>query len=83
MTLYPSIENINLLFWFPLNKDFISKNAEKELQRLPTIVAMDTMRRNTSSSSIVSYLVIASESGEVIIVDTQSFSVLHHASIKQ
>lgn len=63
-------------------KDFIAKNAEKELQRLPTIVAMDTIRRNASSSSIVSYLVIASESGEVIILDTQSFSVLQHVSEK-
>lgn len=69
--------------WYSVcfKKDFIAKNAEKELQRLPTIVAMDTMRRNSSSPSIVSYLVIASESGEVIILDTQSFSVLHHASI--
>lgn len=42
---------------------------------------MDTIRRNTSSSSIVSYLIIASESGEIIILDTQSFSVLQHVSI--
>lgn len=48
--------------------------------RLPTIVAMDSIRRNTSSSSIISYLVIASESGEVIILDTQSFAILQHVS---
>lgn len=59
-------------------QEFIAKHADKELQRLPTIVAMDTIRRNASSSSIVSYLIIASESGEIIILDTQSFSVLQH-----
>lgn len=36
------------------------------------------MRRNTSNSSVVSYLIMASESGEVIILDTQSFAVLQH-----
>lgn len=74
---------MDLMWWFfgPFPKDFIAKNSDKELQRLPTIVAMDTMRRNTSNSSIVSFLIIASESGEVIILDTQSFSVLQHASI--
>lgn len=63
---------------FSLCKEFIAQYGDKELQRLPTIVAMDTMRRNTSNSSIVSYLIMASESGEIIILDTQSFVVLQH-----
>lgn len=60
--------------------DFITKNADQELQRLPTIVAMDTIRRNSSSSSISSYLVIASESGEIIILDAHSCTILQHVS---
>lgn len=41
---------------------------------------MDTIRRNTSGQNVVSYLVIASESGEIIILDAQSCSVLQHVS---
>lgn len=39
---------------------------------------MDTMRRNSSSSSVISYLVVGSESGEIIILDTQTFNILQH-----
>lgn len=59
--------------------DFIGKNVERELTRSPTIVAMDKISRTSSSVSVVSYLVIASESGEIIILDPQAFTVLHNA----
>lgn len=59
--------------------DFIAKNVERELVRLPTIVAMDKIPRTTSAASVVSYLIIVSESGEIIILDPQAFTVLHHA----
>lgn len=42
---------------------------------------MDTIKRNSSSSSWISYLVVASESGEIIILDTQTFSVLQHVRL--
>lgn len=59
--------------------DFIAKNAERELVRLPTIVAMDKIARTSSSASVVSYLIIASESGELIILNPHTFTVMHHA----
>lgn len=61
-------------------QDFISKNADHDLQRLPTIVAMDTIRRNSNNVNSASYLVIASESGEIIIIDANSCTVLQHVS---
>lgn len=62
-------------------KDFVKKHADSELHRLPTVVTMDTIRRNSGSSSVVSYLVVGSESGEIIILDTQSFSILQHVGL--
>lgn len=59
--------------------DFIAKNVERELLRLPTIVAMDKISRTTSTASAVSYLIIASESGEIIVLDPHAFTVMHHA----
>lgn len=58
--------------------EFIMKNATHELIRLSTIVAMETVRRTASTSSVVSYIVLAAETGEVIILDPQGFTVLHH-----
>lgn len=60
--------------------EFISKYADQELQRLPTIVTMTSIRRTASTSSLVSCLIIASENGEIIILDSQTFTVLHHVS---
>lgn len=63
-------------------KDFITYHAEKELQRLPTIVAMATIRRSSSTSSVISSLVLASEYGDIIILDTQAFTILHQVRIR-
>lgn len=41
---------------------------------------MTSIRRSASSSSLASCLIIASESGEIIILDPQTFAVLHHVS---
>lgn len=61
-------------------QEFIAKNSDRELQRLPTIVAMETIRRNSSGPNNISHLVIASESGETIILDVKSSTVLQHVS---
>lgn len=60
-------------------QEFIAKNVDKEIQRPATIVAMDKLRRTLANSCVASILVIVSESGEIIILDPLSFSVLHHA----
>lgn len=62
------------------SKEFIAKNSDRELQRLPTIVAMETIRRNSSGPNNISFLVIASESGEIIILDAKTSTVLQHVS---
>lgn len=83
-TIYLTLNHLfpNIIVFVYFTQDFIAKNADKELLRLPTIVAMDTIRRNLSSSSMISYLIIASESGEIVILDTQSFTVLQHVNRK-
>lgn len=62
-------------------QDYIEYHAERELQRLPTIVAMATILRSATSSSSISSLVLASESGDIIILDTQTFTILHQVTI--
>lgn len=54
--------------------EFISKYADQELLRLPTIVAMTSIRRSASNASLISCLIIASETGEIIILDSQTFT---------
>lgn len=49
------------------------------MQRLPTVVAMATIRKN-ATTSLVSCLILASEHGDIIILDSQAFTVLHHVS---
>lgn len=60
------------------SQEFIAKNSDRELQRLPTIVAMETILRNSSGPNNISFLVIASESGEIIILDAKTSTVLQH-----
>lgn len=64
-------------FFVLLLQDFIEYHAERELQRLPTIVAMATIRRSAISSSVISSLILASEFGDIIILDTQAFTIMH------
>ncbi|XP_059613859.1 Bardet-Biedl syndrome 1 protein [Phlebotomus argentipes] len=58
---------------------YINDHRDSPLQRLPTITAMTTLRRTSSDIKAVSCLVIASESGEIFILDSQAFTVLHRA----
>lgn len=72
---------IQLEVTYLLLQEFIAKNSDRELQRLPTIVAMETIRRNSSGPNNISHLVIASESGEIIILDAKTSTVLQHVSV--
>lgn len=75
-----SPESQKLIYLPPEERqEFIAKNVDKEIHRPATIVAMDKLRRTLANSSVASNLVLVSESGEVIILDPLSFSVLHHA----
>ncbi|GAB0098228.1 Bardet-Biedl syndrome 1 [Sergentomyia squamirostris] len=59
--------------------EYIHEHRDAPLQRLPTITAMTTLRRTSNDAKSVSCLVIASESGEIFILDSQAFTVLHRA----
>lgn len=75
-----SPESQTLLFLPPEERqEFIAKNVDREIQRPATIVAMNKIRRTLANASVSSNLILASESGEIIILDPLSFSVLHHA----
>lgn len=41
---------------------------------------METIRRNSSGPNKMSYLVIASESGEIIVLDVKTTTILQHVS---
>lgn len=53
------------------------------MERPSTVTAMTTIRRSTSSSDDagVSYLIVATESGDVYFLNAHSFTILHQARV--
>lgn len=60
---------------------FLKENSEPKLERLPTIVAMTTIFKSVEEEKSPNCLVIATEAGDVLIMDVQSFSILHEARV--
>lgn len=58
---------------------FIQQNANTELERLSIITAMSSIKKAANDSKSASCLILATESGEILILDTQAFVVLHQA----
>lgn len=52
-----------------------------ELTRLSTITAMATLKKTSSDENAISCLVLATESGDIIFLDSQAFTVLHQARV--
>jgi Bardet-Biedl syndrome 1 protein len=69
-----------LIFW-PEEKreEFIKEHAEASLERHSTITAMTTIYRASTEPKAPSCLILATESGDLLILDTQAFTVLHQA----
>ncbi|XP_055537016.1 Bardet-Biedl syndrome 1 protein homolog [Wyeomyia smithii] len=58
---------------------FILANADRQLERLSVITAMTSIKKATSESKSASCLVLATEAGDILILDTQAFVLLHLA----
>lgn len=68
-----------------LNEDhwenFIRENTEPKLERLPTIVCMTTIFKNIEDEKAANFLIIATDAGEILIMDSQTFNILHEARV--
>lgn len=62
-------------------QDFIRENSEELLQKVPTITAMTTLKRTSNDIKAASCLVIATDAGDILILDSQSFTILHTAKV--
>lgn len=62
-------------------ESFIRENTEPKLQRLPTIVCMTTIFKNLEEEKAANCLIIATDSGEIFFMDSQSFRILHEARV--
>lgn len=60
---------------------FLKENSEPKLKRLPTIVSMTTIYKNIEEEKSPNCLIIATEAGDILIMDAQSFSILHEARV--
>ncbi|EDS36472.1 BBS1 [Culex quinquefasciatus] len=60
---------------------FIKTNADATLERLSVITAMASIKKTSNETKSASCLILATESGELLILDTQAFVVLHQARV--
>ncbi|CRK95130.1 CLUMA_CG008608, isoform A [Clunio marinus] len=60
---------------------FIRDNMEPKLERLPTIVAMTKIYKSIEEEKSSNCLIIATESSDILIMDVQSFNILHQARV--
>lgn len=61
--------------------EYLKENADVPLKRLSVITALTTMQKTNNEAKSVSCLVIATESGEILILDSYSFTVLHRSKV--
>lgn len=60
---------------------FIRENSEPKLERLPTIVCLTTIYKNVEDDKASNCLVVATDFGDVLIMDSQTFNILHEARV--
>lgn len=60
--------------------DFIKKLSEKPLTKCSPITCMTTLKKNSQDVNDVSCPVLATEMGNIYILDPQTFTVLHQVS---
>lgn len=61
--------------------DFIRQNASTKLERLSVVTCLTSMNKSTSDLKATNCLVVASEDGDVYVLDSHAFTILHHARI--
>lgn len=62
-------------------ESFIKENADAKIEKLQIIVAITTIKKHLLEEKAPTCLVIASEEGDIILLDVQSFSILHKAKV--
>lgn len=62
-------------------EQFLKEHSEPKLERLPAIVAMTTIYKSIEEEKAPNCLIIATEAGDVLIMDAQSFNILHEARV--
>ena len=60
---------------------FLKENMDAKLERLPAIVAMTTIYKSIEEEKSPNCLIIATEAGDILIMDAQSFTILHEARV--
>ncbi|XP_055601592.1 Bardet-Biedl syndrome 1 protein homolog [Uranotaenia lowii] len=60
---------------------FIVEHSDPQLERFPVITAMTSIKKTTNETKSASCLILAAESGDVMILDTQAFVLLHQARV--
>lgn len=61
--------------------EFIKQNANAKLERLSVVTCLTSLNKNSNAQKVVNCLVVASEDGDVYILDSHAFTILHHARI--
>lgn len=71
------------IIFLPENEreSFIQENADAKLEKLPIIVAITTIKKHLLEEKSPTCLVLASENSDIIILDVQTFSILHKAKV--
>lgn len=60
---------------------FLKENMDAKLERLPAIVAMTTIYKSIEEEKSPNCLIVTTEAGDVLIMDAQSFVILHEARV--
>ncbi|XP_058121914.1 Bardet-Biedl syndrome 1 protein homolog [Anopheles ziemanni] len=60
---------------------YIKANAERKLERLSIVTAMTSIKKASTDPKAASCLILATESGELLLLDTQAFVVLAQAKV--
>lgn len=60
---------------------FIKDNIDPKLEKFPTIVSLNAIFKNLEDEKSANCLVITTDAGDVLIMDVQSFSILHQAKV--
>lgn len=60
---------------------FVKDNIDPKLEKLPNIVALNSIYKNLEDEKSANCLVITTDNGDVLIMDVQSFSILHQAKV--
>lgn len=62
-------------------ESFIKENSDPKLQRLSNIVSLNSIYKNLEEEKSPNCLIITTDSGDVLIMDIQSFNIVHQAKV--